>query len=230
MKPLCIIPARGGSKRFPRKNVAPLCGKPLLAYAIDAAKESGVFDAVCVSSDDEEILSVASDFGAQARERSADLAGDTAQMKHVCLALLEELKGEGRDYEAFAQLPPTNPMRTAEDIKEAYDIFAKNDCNYVMSVIRHDDPPQRAVWVKDGYLEPYFGAKYMVPAQQLDPVFHDDGSIIFARTDAFLREQDFYGSRVMPYFIPRDHSVDIDYPEDLLRAEFLLGQQEKASR
>jgi CMP-N-acetylneuraminic acid synthetase len=224
MKPLCIIPARGGSKRFPRKNVALLAGKPLIAYAIDAARESGVFDQVCVSSEDEEILKIASEFGADARKRDSKLSSDTAQMKHVCAAVLEEYQKQGKDYDAFALLPPTNPMRTAEDVKEAYNIFTSNECNFVMSVIRHGDPPQRAVWVKNGFVEPYFGLKHMKPAQELDDVFHDDGSIIFAKTVAFTEEGDFYGTKVLPYFIPRERSVDIDYPEDLQLAEFLLSR------
>lgn len=221
-KPLCIIPARGGSKRFPRKNVAQLLGKPLLAYAVESALESDVFDTVCVSSDDDEILKVAKEYGALALKRPAELAGDTVQVKQVVRYLLEHFASEGKDYSVFGLLLPTNPLRTAEDVRKAYEILKENDANYVMSVIPHSDPPQRAVCVKEGYLEPYFGVEYMKTAQQLEPLYHDDGSVIFAKSAAFLKEGEFYGSKVMPYFMPPERSVDIDQPHELELAEFLL--------
>jgi len=230
-KPLCIIPARGGSKRLPRKNIALLGGKPLLAYAIEAAIESGVFDLVCVSSEDDEVLEVARVYGAQLiLKRPPELATDTAQVRHVCAHLLEYFVAQGRAYAEFAVLLATNPFRTSEDIKAAYEIFKREDANYVMSLVPYSHPPQRAVWVPHRYVEPYFGLRYMKQAQLLDTLYRHDGSIIFAKSEAFLREKEFYGTKVVPYFIPAERSVDIDNPLDLVWAEFLLSRSGSSGR
>ena len=223
-KPLCIIPARGSSKRLPRKNVALLAGKPLLAYAIEAALESDVFDQVCVSSEDDEILEVARLSGAQAAlKRPAALAEDTVQIKHVCEHLLGQFSAEGLAYAEFGVLLATNPFRTAEDIRAAYQLFRAEDANYVMSLVPYSHPPQRAVWAPRKYVEPYFGLEYMKQAQMLDTLYRHDGSIILAKTEAFLREREFYGSKVVPYFTPPARSIDIDNPLDLAWAEFVLS-------
>ena len=222
-RPLCIIPARGGSKRFPRKNIALLAGKPLLAYAIEVAIGSAIFDLVCVSSEDEEILEVARSYGVlRALKRPPDLATDGVQIKHVCKYLLEYFAAEGSEYAEFAVLQTVNPFRTSEDLKAAYEIFQREDANYVMSLVPYAHPPQRAVWVQDGYVTPYFGLQYMKQTQLLDTLYRHDSSIIFAKTTAFLKEGEFYGTKVVPYFSQHKKSVDIDNPLDLAWAEFLM--------
>lgn len=222
-KPLCIIPARGGSKRLPRKNVALLAGKPLLAYAIDTALESDVFNLICVSSEDDEILDTASKYGAHlALRREPELATDTAQVRHVCAHVLEDLASQGQVYNEFAVLLVTNPLRTSRDIKAAYEIFKQKDANYVMSLVPYSHPPQRAVWIPNSYVEPYYGLQYMKQTQLLDSLYRHDGSIVFARTEVFLKEKEFYGTKVVPYILPTERSVDIDDPLDLAWAEFLL--------
>lgn len=226
-RPLCIIPARGGSKRFPRKNVAPLAGKPLLAYAIEAALDSGIFDVVCVSSDDGEILEVARRHGAQlVLKRPAALATDTCPVKQVCAYVLEDLAVQGREYVEFAVLLTNNPLRRAGDVRAAYEIFRREDANYVMSLVPYSHPPQRAVSVAEGCVKPYFGLEYMTQTQRLDPLYRHDGSVIFAKARVFLREREFYGTRVVPYFVPAERSVDIDSPLDLAWAEFLLSRSQ----
>jgi CMP-N-acetylneuraminic acid synthetase len=225
-KPLCIIPARGGSQRFPRKNIAQLAGKPLLAYTLQAALQSQVFHLVCVSSEDEKILEVGRRFGAQlALRRPPELATDTVQLKQVCLYLLEYFASQGQRYEEFGLLLPTNPLRTPGNIQEAYEIFKQQKANYVMSMVPFTHPPQRAVWVPHGYVEPYFGIQHMKPAQMLETLYRHDGSIIFAKSKVFLQEREFYGSKVVPYFIPPEKSTDIDEPLELAWAEFLLERR-----
>ena len=224
-RPLCIIPARGVSERFPRKNIALLAGKPLLAYTIEAALESKIFDLVCVSSEDDEILRDAHVYGAHlALKRPQELAEDIAQVKDVCAYLLEYFAAQGRAYTEFAVLLVTNPLRTSQDIKAAYEVFKREGANYVMSLVPYSYPPQRAVWVPHGYVQPYFGLQYMKQAQLLDTLYRHDGSIVFAKSQAFLRERQFYGTKVVPYFVPIDRSVDIDHPLDLAWAEFLLSR------
>ena len=223
-KPLCIIPARGGSKRFPRKNLALLAGKPILAYAIEAGLRSEVFDQVCVSSEDDEILATALKYGARTCRREPELATDGVQIRHVCIQLLEQFNKQGTAYEAFAVLLTTNPLRREQDVRNAYKVFRSHDVNYVISLVPFSHPPQRAVWVSGGYVTPYFGLQYMKQTQLLEKLYRHDGSVIFAKTEAFLREQEFYGSKVAPYFIPFECSVDIDNCQDLAWAEFLLSR------
>ncbi len=225
-KPLCIIPARGGSKRLPHKNIALLAGKPLLTYAIEAALKSDVFDLVCVSSEDDEIIKVARVYGAPlVLKRPPELATDRVQVKHVCKYLLEYFTAQGLAYAEFAVLLTSNPFRKAQDIRAAYKTFKREDANYVMSLVPYSHPPQRAVWVTNGYVKPYFGFQSMKQAQLLETLYRHDGSVIFAKTEVFLREGEFYGTKVVPYFIPPERSVDIDSPLDLAWAEFLLRRK-----
>jgi len=229
-KPLCIIPARGGSKRFPRKNISLLGGKPLLAYAIEAALESNVFDRIYVSSEDEQILKIAEEYGADsAIKRPAELATDTTQVKEVCAYLLESFAAQGVLYKEFGVLLVTNPLRTGQDISKAYETFKKDDSDFCMSIVPFSHPPQRAVWVPSEFVVPYFGRKYMKQTQLLDRLYRHDGSIIFAKSEHFLKENEFYGKKVSPFFMPPERSVDIDSPLDLAWAEFLLERSKKVN-
>ena len=232
-KPLGIIPARGRSKRFPRKNIALLAGEPLLAYAIRAAMESQVFGLVCVSSEDDEILKVAERWGAQAvLKRPHELAGDRVPLKEVCVHLLESFAEQGRQFSEFGLLLVTNPLRTAQDLSNAYEVFKNERAAICMSLVPFAHPPQRAVRVnkESGFVEPYFGAENMVQTQLLEPLYRHDGSIIFAQTEVFLKTMDFYGPGVVPYFIPPERSVDIDSPLDLTWAEFLIERAKSGLR
>jgi len=225
VKPLCIIPARGNSKRLPRKNVKLLNGKPLLAYAIEAALKSKVFDLVCVSSEDEAILRIARNYGAQyLHHRPQELSQDKVQIRSVCASLLEHFSAEGRSYGAFGLLLPTNPLRTAADIQGAYKIFKSEKADVVMSVVQFSHPPQRAVCIRNGQLKPFLGLKFMKPAQELEPLYRHDGSVILAKADKFLKTRQFYAGRVVPYVVDPDRSVDIDTAFDFKWAQFLIKQ------
>lgn len=222
-KPLCIIPARGGSKRFPGKNIALFAGKPLIAHAIETALESEVFHTVLVTSDDEETLDIARKYRAVlALKRPAELAADDIQVKTVCKYLLEYFTQNGKNYKEFAVILTTNPLRSADDIRKAYKLFKNKHANYLLSLAAFSHPPQRAVKISDGFVKPFLGVEYMKRTQMLEPLYRHDGSIIFAKTEAFLKEGEFYGTRVVPFIIPSERSVDIDTPLDLAWAEFIL--------
>jgi CMP-N-acetylneuraminic acid synthetase len=224
-QPIGIIPARGGSKRFPRKNIAPLLNKPLLGYAIEAAQESKIFSKVCVSSEDDEILEMASEYGASlALKRPVGLSSDRTPLKEVCANLIDDFERHGIRYREFGLLLPTNPLRTAQDIRKAYKTFKSSDANFCMSLVKFSHPPQRAVCVRSGYVEPFWGLEFMTQTQKLEPLYRHDGSIIFANTQAFMAKKEFYDEKVVPFFIPEDRSVDIDSPFDLTWAEFLLSK------
>lgn len=228
-RPIAIVPARGGSKRFPRKNIAELAGKPLLAWTIDAALRSEVFEAIGVSSEDAEILDVARQWGAVPLPREERLAGDDAQVRHVVRRLLEAPDGIAAGRESFAVLLPTSPLRTVEDICRAYELFRATNADVVMSLAPFAHPPQRAVWAPEGRVLPYFGPQYMVQTQRLDQLYRHDGSIILGKTEAFLRDGEFYGSEVVPFYADPNAAVDIDSPLDLEWAEFLLVKRRAAA-
>ena len=225
MQPLGIIPARGGSKRFPRKNIALLLNKPILAYAIEAALESNVFSKVCVSSEDNEILDIASKYGALlVLKRPASLSSDGTTLKEVCAFIMSSFEKQGVHYHEFGLLLPTNPLRTSQDIRGAYKTFKNSTANFCMSLVKFSHPPQRAVCIRSGYVEPFWGQEFMTQTQKLESLYRHDGSIIFANTRAFMNKKEFYGGKVIPYFIPEDRSVDIDSQLDLEWAEFLLSK------
>lgn len=228
MKPLCVIPARGGSRRFLRKNLALLRGKPLLGYAIEAARDAGVFDRVVVSTDDAEIVMVAEAFGAEVPfRRPAELASDTATGVDVCLHALEELERSGSRYEVFGYLLPTAPLRTVDDVRNAYRLLVERGADFVMSVTSYAISPFWALEERDGFLRPRWGREYLVKRQELPDVCVDNGAVYFARVEAFRRERTFYGDRLVGYRMPLERSVDVDEPIDLALAEFLLARSTK---
>lgn len=225
-RPVCIIPARGRSQRLPRKNLALVAGKPLLVYAIDAAVQSEVFSKVCVSSEDDEIIRLAESFPAvTVSKRPLALADEQAQVKDVCRDLLDRLAEQGELFEAFGLLLVTNPLRTALDVVRAHKIFEEKQPDGVISLVPFSHPPQRAVAVRERWVEPYFGVENMKQAQQLEQLYRHDGSVIFARTAAFRTAGGFYLEKLLPYFVPPERSVDIDNPLDLLWAEFLMERR-----
>ena len=228
MRRIAIIPARGGSKRLPRKNIALLAGKPLLGYAIEAALESRVFDHVCVSSEDDEILEIARAYeGVLCLQRPPELATDTASVREVCAYLLEDFASKGEPYEEFAVLLTTNPLRSSEDIRESCEILKCPGVNAVMSLVPFSHPPQRSVRIADGLVEPFLDLSYMTQTQKLEPLYRHDGSIYLAKVDVFLKERVQYGSGLAPYFIPPERSVDIDSILDLEWVEFLLSRDKR---
>lgn len=228
MNNVAIVPARGGSKRIPRKNIKPLRGKPLLAYTLETALESGVFDEVCVTSDDGEILSVAENHGATIlNERPDRLATDEAQVKEVCHYLLEDyFEANGYHFDAFCVLLTTNPLRTPELVADAYSFFRDRDPAQVMSLVEFHHPPQRAVYLEDDKVRLFCDESKMVQTQKLKSLYRHDGSFIFDRVEQFLDRPEFYREDTCGYPVPPDQSVDIDEPIDLKWAEFLLAEKE----
>ncbi len=230
-KPLCIIPARGESKRLPHKNKALLNGKPLVLYAIECALASEVFDRIIVSSDDEDILEIAYENKATPHKRPKGLAGSRVSQADVCkflLTIIPQSKQTGQTYKTFCLLNPCNPLRTPEEVNDAYNLFLEEEANYVMSVVKFEPSPQLAlVETKKGWLAPQNGWESMKQSQKLKPLYRHESSFIFARSEVFLIEFEygFYGSKVIPYFINRP-SIDIDYPQGLRCAEFILRELE----
>ena len=225
MKPLCVIPARGGSKRLPRKNIAEIGGKPMVAYAIEAALTSGVFEKVCVSTEDEEIAAVSRASGAEVPfMRRPDLASDTATIVDVSLDVLAFFEEMRIVFLEMGVLLPTCPLRTAEDIQEAYRRFREANAQFLMAVTEYDHSPFRALKKEGVYLDAFWDRKYLsMKAQELPHVLVDNGAVYFVKTEALKKQRIFYGEKLIGYYMPRERSVDVDTIADLKIVRALMG-------
>lgn len=221
-RPVCLIPARGGSKRFPGKNIALLRGKPLLAYAVDAARDSGIFAGVWVSTDDAAIAVVAEKYGVSVHQRPKELAGDQAVLWQVGVDFADWSERQGRKTEVLGVVLPTAALLKPEDLRNGYDLLTARSADFVMGVTTYLESPFQALEEKSGYLKLFFGREYARQSQTLPKVVVDSGAFYFARVEALRRERTLYGERLVGSEIPRIRSLDIDEPEHLTIAEALL--------
>ncbi len=228
-KILAIIPARGGSKGIPRKNMALLDGKPLLLYTFEAAARSSLIDRIILSTDDEEFAAFAREHSIEPRMRPPELARDDTPMKEVIDYHLEELKGEGYEPDIFILLQPTSPLRTSAHIDEALGmLIGRQDADAIVSVIpvSHQFLPMKLM-VKDaesGLLGFYkSGGEAYTTRQLLPRLYARNGAAIYAvYTEIYRRTGSLYGTRCLAYEMSREDSADIDEPFDLFEAETLL--------
>jgi len=227
MKKLCIIPARGQSKRFPRKNIVLINDKPLLVYSIEVALKAKLFDLVVVSTEDEEIASIAAKAGVSIHKRNPKFASDECRLTQVCLNVLEYFMDQGNFYDIFCLLQPTCPLRSVNDLHKSYALLDDKNVNYVISICEFEDSPFWTLGVnEENFLYLFFGDKYLVPRQKLPKIYRHNGSIIWARTQIFLKEKEFFkGSRAVGYKMPLERSLDIDYPYQKLIVEALLNKE-----
>lgn len=218
---LCVITARGGSKRIPRKNIKEFCGKPIIAYSIEAALESGIFDEVMVSTDDEEIAGVARRYGASVPfMRSEATSDDYATSSDVLKEVLDEYAARGRSFDEFCCLYPTAPFVTANELREASSILEDPAVPSVVAVSEYDFPPQRGFVVQeDGSLNwerPEFA---LTRSQDLPAMVHDCGRFYFARTERWLESCSFVMPGCRGWHVDPDLAQDIDTPNDWAVAE-----------
>jgi N-acylneuraminate cytidylyltransferase len=225
--PVCLIPARGGSKRFPRKNIAPLHGKPVLAYAVEAAMRSAIFTDVWVSTDDADIAAVARTHGARVHDRPPALAADDATVVDVALDFVGWLEQATGAVETLAIVLPTAALLAPGDVIGGWQRLRDRSADFVMAVTPYLESPFQALEEVGGYLRPFFGPQYLRRSQSLPPVVVDSGAFYFARVEALRRERTLYGTRLAGYPIPRERSIDIDEPYHLTIAAALLDEASK---
>ncbi len=230
MEKVAIITARGGSKRIPRKNIQEFCGKPILAYSIEAAVESGIFDTVMVSTDDEEIAEIAEKYGAEVPFfRSEKTAGDYATTNDVLLEVLEEYERRGRHFEAACCIYPTAPFVTAEKLKNAMEQLLSSDADTLIPVVAFSYPPQRAMIVKEGRLVFEYPQYLDSRSQDLEPHYHDAGQFYVFRTESFRKNRRLMVGNILPFVLPEMEVQDIDSRTDWeiaqIKYRLMLGQQ-----
>ncbi len=229
MRKIAIITARGGSKRIPRKNIREFCGKPILAYSIEAARESKLFDTVMVSTDDEEIAEIARRYGAEVPfYRSENTAGDFATTNDVLLEVLAEYEKRGEHYELGCCIYPTAPFVTAEKLRDAAERLKNSGADTLIPVVAFSYPPQRAMIVKEGRLVFEYPQYLDSRSQDLEPHYHDVGQFYLFYTEAFKRNKKLMTGDILPYVVSELEVQDIDNLTDWEIAEmkfrFMKGQ------
>lgn len=219
---LGVITARGGSKGIPRKNVIDVGGKPLIGWTIDTAKESKLLDRVVLSSDDDEIIRVATALGCEAPfKRSADLSGDAASSADVVIDCLQRIPG----YDYVVLLQPTSPLRRVDDIDAAIRMCVDSDAPSCVSVCEAEESPYWMYKVMpDGVMESLLGDNYL-RRQDLPPVYVLNGAVYVLRAEWFRCSQRFVSNETVAYPMPRSRSVDVDSLDDLEWVRFEISKK-----
>jgi pseudaminic acid cytidylyltransferase len=224
---IAIIPARGGSKRVPGKNILPLAGKPLIAYTIEAALKSALFGRVVVSTDSEEIADVARTNGADVPFlRSSQISDDVTPVSAATADALERLDPDGTQYKIVAQLMANCPLRTAADLVSSYKQFSEARSDAQISVVRYGwQNPWWAMRRDAGSfaLDPLFPREMSARSQDLPELFCPTGAIWWGKTSVIREQRTFHIPGRTGWEISWQHGVDIDTPEDMEFAEALLG-------
>lgn len=226
MKRIAVIPARSGSKGLKNKNILPICGKPLLAYSVEAAVQSGLFDRVILSSDSEEYGRIGTAYGAEFVRRSEETAGDKAS---TFVALEELFDTIGTDFDYFALLQPTSPLRNAAHVREACRLFEEKikEYDFLVSMCRAHLP---GVLVRpideDGSLK-YFDTDFSNFRRQGSGDYSPNGAIYIAKPLAYLQQKHFYGARGAAFVMDAVSSVDVDDAIDFELAALLMEKREK---
>lgn len=218
---IAIITARGGSKRIPKKNIKNFCGKPIIAYSIEAALESGIFAEVMVSTDSEEIAQIAKNYGAEVPfMRSERTAGDFATTSDVIMEVIEEYRKRGREFDYICCIYPTAPFATSETLKAAMKIMEEVNPVEVMPVVQFSYPPQRCLVIDENQNMRYKYEEYIQSrSQDLEKQYHDAGQFYIYNTEKYLRLNGNIMGGIRPIIVSEMQVQDIDNEEDWKIAE-----------
>ncbi|MCR5420660.1 MAG: acylneuraminate cytidylyltransferase family protein [Lachnospiraceae bacterium] len=221
---LGLIPARGGSKGIPHKNIIDLCGKPLISYSIEAGLKSKYIDSVIVSTDDKEIAAISRSYGAEVPfMRPEELAADTSKTIDAILHAVNSLKSMGREYDTLVLLQPTQPLRTFEDIDNALNKYMENKCIPLVSVSPVNDNPLLIRSIQNDRLIPLLNASSTCRRQDM-PEYYRVNGCIYINEISEINENTSFNDNPLPFTMTREHSVDIDELSDLALAKFLILQ------
>lgn len=222
---LAVIPARGGSKGVPGKNIKDLAGKPLIAYTIEAAFAANIFSKIIVSTDSQEIAKTAIAYGAEVPFlRPDDISGDSVSSDDVILHALSYFQELGIHYDMVCKLQPTSPLRNGRHLKEAWELFCERRADFLVSVCECEHSP---LWTgkigKDLRLDHFIADEVKSSCrQELDTYYRLNGAIYMGRTEKFRGNKNFLGDNSIAYIMKQDESIDIDNYLDFKMAEILL--------
>lgn len=218
---LAVIPARGGSKRLPRKNILPFHGKPILIWTLEAAQKSNCFERIICSTEDDEIAEIVRHYGFETDKRPEHLATDRATVNQVTLDLIDRLEKENDCYDNVAMLYATAPMRNSEDIRNTMKLLEEEDTFFAMAVTHFIYSPYQALSKeKDDVLTYSFPLISKMKSQDLPEAYADNGSIYAAKIKK-MKEVGFAHAKTKGYIMPFVRSVDIDTQEDYELAMYL---------
>lgn len=219
-KAIAIITARGGSKRIPKKNIKEFCGKPIIAYSIKAALDSGIFDEVMVSTDSEEIAEIARRYGAEVPfMRSAKTSDDFATTADVLLEVLERYQEMGRTFDVMSCIYPTAPFVTPEKLRNALNKLQTSDAKMVMPVVQFSYPPQRGYICKDQWIEMRWPENYKKRSQDLEKIYHDAGQFYLYKVADFFKYRGVVMEKISSIIVDELEVQDIDNIIDWKMAE-----------
>jgi pseudaminic acid cytidylyltransferase len=221
---LAVIPARGGSKRIPRKNIKPFYGKPMIAWSIEAALQSGCFDQVVVSTDDAEIAEVARQCGARVPfMRPAALSDDHTGTAAVIAHAIDWLAAQGHPPDQVCCLYATAPFVSIDDLRRGLALLTDTGGDFAFSVTSYAYPIQRAFRITDADRVDMFNPEnFNTRSQDLEEAYHDAGQFYWGHAQAWLEERIIFGPASVPVLLPRHRVQDIDTPEDWIRAELMF--------
>jgi pseudaminic acid cytidylyltransferase len=215
MTNLAIVPARGGSKRIPRKNIKLFLGKPIIAYSIEAALKSNVFDEVMISTDDEEIKKVAIEFGAKVPFlRSKKNSNDFSTISDVLIEVIETYKKSRKHYDNICCILPTAALLSPEKIIESHNKLINNDFKTIVSVIKFAYPIQRSLKDTDGLLEMREPEHLKTRSQDLKDYYHDSGQFYWLKTKDFILDKEIFTNKTGYIELKENEAQDIDTLED----------------
>ena len=225
MSVVAVIPARGGSKRIPHKNIKPFCGKSMIAYSIEAAKDTGIFDRIIVSTDSKEIASIAKESGAEVPfMRPSELADDHTGTDAVILHVLKRLMEDGEKIDYICCIYATAPFIKAKYIIEGYDLLCNKNATSCFSVTTYSFPIFRSLKINNQDRLEMFWPEYRgTRSQDLPEAYHDAGQFYWADAKKYLKEKQFYSKYAVPVILPRYLVQDIDTPEDWETAEKMFS-------
>jgi N-acylneuraminate cytidylyltransferase len=219
-KALAIIPARGGSKRIPRKNIKPFLGKPIIEYSIQAARACKCFDEIMVSTDDKEIAEIAISAGAQVPFfRSTEASSDTAGTAEVLIEVLYEYEKRGMYFEYLCCIYPTAPFITAQRLSYAKSLLMENNVDCILPVTKFSYPIQRGLIIENGYARMLWPENYSKRSQDLQDVYHDCGQFYFLNTQSLIKQKSLFPEKTMTIIVPETEVQDIDNESDWKIAE-----------
>lgn len=224
MRNLAVILARSGSKGLKDKNIKELNGKPLMAYTIEAAVASGKYDTVHVSTDSERYAQIARDYGADVPFlRSADLAGDCASSWDALRAVVKEYENRGKTFDTVTLLQPTSPLRNADDIRGAFELFEEKQADSVVSVCEVDHSPLLCNVLDDSLsMDGFLDMSKVGRRQELSTYYRINGAIYIQKTQLLMEGASVYGEKSYAYIMDKRKSIDIDDSYDFLIAERLM--------
>ena len=223
-KAIAIIPARGGSKRIPRKNIREFCGKPMIAWSIQAARQAGTFDHVIVSTDDQEIAEVARQWGAVVPFfRPAELSDDHTATRPVVNHAIREAEALYGPVDYVCCIYATAPFLRGSDIVDGFRKLVEVGSDFAFSVASFPYPIQRAIRIADqGRVDMFYPEHRSSRSQDLEEAYHDAGQFYWGRTNAFKQDLPTFSEHAVPVVLPRHRVQDIDTQEDWRMAELLF--------